>query len=154
MGSTMASPPTTTRKPTADKPPIVQRRSCGSVRVAFLDKERAIAELVARVQALLEQDPRVIAVGLFGSLARGDALPGSDADLLIVLKSHPQSRWFDRISEYALPFQGTALPVEPLPYTVDELIRLSAYPGLVRTALREILPLGGERSIFQRLSPQ
>lgn len=93
------------------------------MRVAFLDKERAIAELAARARTLLKQDERVIAVGLFGSLARGQALPGSDADLLIILKAHPQTRWFDRISEYAAAFQGTALPVEPFPYTVVELIR-------------------------------
>jgi len=40
----------------------VQRRSCGSVRIAFLDRNRAVAELVACAQRLLARDDRVIAV--------------------------------------------------------------------------------------------
>jgi len=119
------------------------------VRIAFLDKERAIAELAARARALLEKDERVIAIGLFGSLARGDALPGSDADLLIILKTHPQTRWFDRISEYMAAFRGTALPVEPFPYTVDELLRSASQPGLIRTALQDLVFLAGVENIAE-----
>lgn len=129
----------------------MQRRSCGSVRIAFLDRSRAIAELAERVQGLLSHDPRVVAVGLFGSLARGEALPSSDADLLIVLKAHPQSRWFDRIPEYAAAFRGTALPVEPFPYTLQELARLLSYPGFLRTAMRELIPLGGDTQVWEHL---
>ncbi len=129
----------------------MQRRSCGSVRVAFLDRDRAIAELTECAQALLVHDPRVVAVGLFGSLARGQALPSSDADLLIVLKAHPQPRWFDRIPEYAAAFQGTTLPVEPFPYTWAELTRMLSQPGLLRTAVREAMLLGGDPQIWERL---
>ncbi|RMF36982.1 MAG: hypothetical protein D6759_02925, partial [Chloroflexi bacterium] len=71
----MANRPTTTRRPTADKPSAVRRRSFGSVQIAFLDREMAITELTEAAHRLLDQDDRVIAIGLFGSLARGDALP-------------------------------------------------------------------------------
>jgi len=98
----------------------------------------------------LARDPRVIAVGLFGSLARGDALPSSDADLLIVLSTHPQPLWFHRIPEYAAAFQDTALPVEPFPYTQEEIARMLSQPGLIRTALRELIPLGGDSEVFRR----
>lgn len=121
------------------------------MRVAFLDRARAIDELTERAHALLAQDDRVLAIGLFGSLARGQALPSSDADLLIVLKAHDQPRWFDRVTEYAPAFQGTALAVEPFPYTVDELERLRLQPGFVRTAIRELVFLGGDKAIFERL---
>jgi len=129
----------------------VQRRSCGSVQVAFLDRNRAIAELSERARQLLERDSRVVAVGLFGSLARGEALPSSDADILIVLKSHPQPRWFDRIPEYADAFRGVTLPVEPFPYTLKELNRLVAQPGFLRTALGEMTPLVGASQIWTRI---
>lgn len=128
----------------------MQRRSCGSVRIAFLNRSQAIDELAGRVQELLLRDSRIVGVGLFGSLARGKALPSSDADLLIVLKDHPQPRWFDRISEYAEAFRGTGLPVEVFPYTIEELTRLLSHPGFLRTALRELLPLGGDPEVWKK----
>ena len=129
----------------------MQRRSSGSVRVAFLNKELAIAELAERAERLLERDHQVIAVGLFGSLGRGQALPSSDADLLIVLLDHPIKRWFERISEYEDIFKGTALPVELFPYTLDELSRLVRRPGFIHTAVHELIPLAGEFSHLDAL---
>lgn len=131
----------------------MQRRSCGSVRIAFLDRNQAIAELVECAGRLLARDERVLAVGLFGSLARGEALPRSDADLLIILKEHPQQRWFDRIPSYADAFTGVSLPVDVFPYTVQELTRMiSARSGFLRTILREVIPLGGDAQIWSDLS--
>jgi UTP:GlnB (protein PII) uridylyltransferase len=118
------------------------------VRVAFLDREAAIAELTLRARRLMKQDQCVIAIGLFGSLARRQALPSSDADLLIVLQEHSKTRWFDRIPEYAAAFEGTALPVEPFPYTIEELQRMSAQSGFVRTALQEAISLGGRQDVL------
>ena len=129
----------------------MQRRSFGSVRIAFLDRNRAIAELKERAQELLSKDSQVLAVALFGSLARGQALPSSDADLLILLKSHPRSRWFDRIPEYDDAFRGTALPVEPFPYTVEELIRLHSSSTFLRTVLQELIPLAGDPEVWKSL---
>lgn len=124
------------------------------MRTAFLDRERAIAELVDAARRLLARDDRVLAVGLFGSLARRQALPSSDADVLIVLKEHPQSRWFDRIAEYADAFTGTSLPVEPFAYTCAELARmLAAQSGFLRTILREVIPLSGDEQVWQTLKP-
>ncbi|MGQ9600806.1 MAG: nucleotidyltransferase domain-containing protein [Anaerolineae bacterium] len=111
-----------------------------------------MAELVECAQRLLAGDDRVIAVGLFGSLARRQALPSSDADVLIVLREHPQPRWFDRIAEYVDAFAGASLPVEPFPYTHDELERMRlSRSGFLRTILRELIPLGGETRIWKEL---
>jgi UTP:GlnB (protein PII) uridylyltransferase len=99
----------------------------------------------------MEEDERVLAVGLFGSLARGDALPSSDADILLVLRSHNLPRWFDRIPEYASKFHESTLPVEVFPYTHKELTSLMANPGFVRTAMDEIVLLAGDPMIFARL---
>ncbi|MBC7227943.1 MAG: nucleotidyltransferase domain-containing protein [Thermoflexales bacterium] len=129
----------------------MRSESCGSVQIVWLNREQAIQELKERARDLLARDARVRAVGLFGSLARDDALPSSDADVLLVLESHPEPRWFDRIPEYAAAFDGTSLPVEPFPYTLNELRRLAAAPGFLSTALKEILHLGGDEAIWPQL---
>lgn len=147
----MENQPITTQLQTASKPSTVQRRSSGSVRIAFLDRKGAVAELSEQAQALVLRDPRVADVGLFGSLARGQALPSSDADVLIALREHPEQRWFDRMPEYGAAFEHTALPVETFPYTLDELTRLSAHPGFIRTAMRELLHLSGDAYVWRRL---
>lgn len=149
MGLIMVNQPITTRKPIAKRESPVQRRSSGSVKIAFLNRNLAIVELKERSQELLYKDPRVLTVGLFGSLARGQALPSSDADILIVLKAHPKSRWFDRIPEYHEAFRGTALPVETFPYTVEEMIRLHSHSNFIRKALQELILLAGDAQIWK-----
>ena len=57
-----------------------------NVRVFRLDRDGVVARLRERARALVERNPDVVEVRLFGSLARGDAHPGSDADLFIVLR--------------------------------------------------------------------
>ena len=122
------------------------------MRIAFLDRDRAIAELRDAAQRLVARDARVLAVGLFGSLARGQALPSSDADVLIVLREHPLPRWFDRLAEYAEAFADTSLPVELFAYTQDELKRmLMTRAGFLQTILREVMPLSGDDRIWSEL---
>ncbi|MBM4351792.1 MAG: nucleotidyltransferase domain-containing protein [Deltaproteobacteria bacterium] len=140
----MVNQPITTRQQTVKKVSPVQRRSSGSVKIAFLDRNQAIAELKERSQELLCRDSRVLAVALFGSLAKGKALPSSDADLLIVLRSHPETRWFDRIPEYDDFFQKTSLPVEVFPYTLKEITRLHLHSTFIRKALQEKILLAGD----------
>lgn len=78
---------------------------------AVLRELRAFAERHGR-------DRNVLAVVLFGSVATGDHLPSSDADLLIVLR-RSRERFLDR----PLRFMelGLTLPVEPHVYTWAEL---------------------------------
>lgn len=105
-----------------------------SVRVWRVDA----AAIRERLQAWAEDlgaDERVLAVVLFGSLARGDATPMSDADVLVILR------------ESALPFEerlvrykpsGLGISVEVFLYTVDEARRALAEGfGVVRAALEE-----------------
>lgn len=111
------------------------KRSCGSSRVTYLDRVKAIEQLRQLAVRLVESYPGVIEVRLFGSLARMDAVPGSDADLLIVLQNHPRQRWFDRIPEFSDAFAETDMPVEVFPYTREELDRLEKMgSGLLRAA--------------------
>lgn len=106
-------------------------------------------EVRQAARALVERDHNVLAVGLFGSLARGEALPSSDADVLIVLAQHPQRRWFDRLPEYAAAFEATSLPVEVFPFIREEVVRLCQQPGFVRTAVREVIHLSGDQAVWR-----
>ncbi|HXJ83362.1 MAG TPA: nucleotidyltransferase domain-containing protein [Candidatus Methylomirabilis sp.] len=63
--------------------------------------------------------PGVREVWLFGSLARGDATPRSDADLLIVL-DEDRRRPMDRIPEFLLLLQGAGRPTDVLVLTAAE----------------------------------
>jgi predicted nucleotidyltransferase len=66
----------------------------------------------------------VIAVCLFGSLAEGRAVPGSDADIMLLLRETSR-RFMDRPLEYAPYFRGAGMPVEVFCYTVEEAARNS-----------------------------
>jgi predicted nucleotidyltransferase len=74
----------------------------------------------ARILAAERSD--VAAVYLFGSLPDGRAVPGSDADLLILLE-HSVRRWLDRPVEFQRYFSDIGLPVELFCYTRAEVER-------------------------------
>jgi len=106
------------------------------VRVTFLDRAQVLRALAERVAELAARAPELETAVLFGSLARGRAVPGSDADLLLVL-SHSDLPWLERLSRYAVrPAAGVA--VEVFPYTRAELDRMRAEGNqFVRRALEE-----------------
>ena len=117
-------------------PSVFLKRSFGSSRVTYLDRTKAIKQLRQLAVRLVESRPEVSEVRLFGSLARMEAVPGSDADLLVVLEKHSVARWFDRIGEFHEWFADTDMPVELFPYTQDELRRLEqGGSGLARAAM-------------------
>jgi predicted nucleotidyltransferase len=95
------------------------------VRVFRLDQEGVIARLRARAQSLLERNPDVLEVRLFGSLARGEAHPGSDADLFIVVRDSGRSS-FDRIPDLARHFSGTGIGCDVIVYSDSERAALAA----------------------------
>ena len=122
-------------------PSVYVTRFCGSSKVTYLDRARAIDQLRMLAERLIHDFENVVEVRLFGSLARMEAVPGSDADILIVLKDHDTPRWFDRIPEFSEAFASTDMPVEVFPYTVGECDRLIARGGGLMTAARNGLSL-------------
>jgi predicted nucleotidyltransferase len=75
------------------------------------------------VHRLAKHHPEIEEVWLFGSLARGDAVPGSDADLLIVLRHSPLS-FLARSAHYQPDFCGVG--VDTLAYTRAELVAMQS----------------------------
>lgn len=91
------------------------------------------------MRELARRHPEIKRVLLFGSLAKGNAVPGSDADLLIVLAGSDQP-FLERLAVYR-PLAGS-LGVDVFPYTEAELERMLAENNwLVREALLEGIEL-------------
>lgn len=107
----------------------VRRKSYGSVTVFSLD-EGAIEQALARWVEELRERPEVLAVVLFGSFASGRAVPGSDLDLLIVLRDDSRP-FLDRVPDYAP--DDLPVPADVFPYTLAEV---AAGQPLAAEALR------------------
>lgn len=115
------------------------RGSSDSARIIWLDRQGVLAQLRRAVSELATAHPEIERVLLFGSLARGEAVPGSDADLLIVLTGSELS-FLDRIPQYTPT--GCAIGVEAFPYTRCELEKMVAEGNhLIKRALAEGLEL-------------
>ena len=94
-----------------------------SVRVFRLDRDGTIARLRERAKRLLAASPDVVEVRLVGSLARGDARPGSDADLLVLL-TDAHGSLLDRAARLAPYFAGAGVGCDVLAYTEAEWAQL------------------------------
>jgi hypothetical protein len=112
-----------------------------NVRVFRLDRDRVLAELRQRAEALLRARHEVLEVRLFGSLARGDAGPGRDADLFIVLRDEAAPA-MPRSPELARAFTGVGVGCDVVAYTESERALLAArHDRFARAVLDEGLVL-------------
>jgi predicted nucleotidyltransferase len=107
--------------------------SCGA---RFLNKDLVVQELRALALLARQAEPEIQGVVLFGSLAKDNYTPRSDADLLIILK-RDSTPFLERIPRFQSLFLTASLPVEVFPYTVEECRSIP----LARRALKEGLPL-------------
>lgn len=111
------------------------KRSFGTVKVFSLDRPAIRRALEDLVKQRYRPDPNVAAVYLFGSFARGNAVPGSDVDLLVVVRDD-QRPPRDRIPDY-LP-HGFPVGVDVIPWTQAELDeRLAAGDRMAHAILAE-----------------
>lgn len=113
----------------------MRRPSLPSVRVLSPDWRKVFLGLEDWAKALAGADPNVLGVLLYGSLARGDYAPGSDADLIVVVTDSSY-----RPGERAYHLPPLRLPIchEILVYTEGELSRLQQEDlPFVRRALAE-----------------
>ena len=98
---------------------FVVEESLNSVTVFWLEQERLIAEICTLAREIGEEDANIITIILFGSLAEGRGVPGSDADILIILKRDDRP-FMDRFSDWQDRF-SLDFPVEIFPFTEKEL---------------------------------
>jgi predicted nucleotidyltransferase len=120
------------------------RQSFGSVEVTWLDREAVLRAVTCAVKRLVAARPEVRRVILFGSMARGDAVPGSDVDLLVVLAGSDRP-FLDRIPLYKP--SGIPVGVDVFPYTQEEMRRLGDEGRrFLRSAMREGMVLFDRRS--------
>lgn len=96
----------------------IRQISLPSVQIFSLNLSQVRTCLEQKVKQMGEKHPEVEEVWLFGSMARGDAVPGSDADLMVLL-SQTTLRFIERSSVYPIGFCGIGTDV--LVYTRAEM---------------------------------
>jgi predicted nucleotidyltransferase len=122
---------------------VVECYRGSDVRVFRLDRDALVARQRARAERLLAKEPNVMEVRLFGSLARGDAHPGSDADLFVVVRE-AAGAFRDRIPVVARHFTGMGIGCDVLVYTEGERSRLAG--RFARAVLDEGILLAARRA--------
>jgi len=93
------------------------------VKITWFDREKTLAALRNAVRKLAAIRPEIEEVILFGSIATSQPVPGSDADLLILL-SHSEEPFLSRIPHY-IP-SGCDIDVDVFPYTREEVQKMLA----------------------------
>lgn len=110
----------------------------------WLNRAETLERLRSAAKSLADRYPEIERVLLFGSLARGDAVPGSDADLLIILSESYLPFW-DRSVKYRP--ERAEIGVDVFAYTRTELEDKIATGDLfVTRALREGVVLASRES--------
>ena len=120
------------------------------VRVRFLNRDDVLPRLVSLARRLLESRADVLQVSLFGSLARGNHAPGSDADLFVLLEKDTR-RFIERVPEFLKHFSGIGLPIEVFPYTLEEISEMQD-DFFLKTIQREKIVLA-ERAKIEPEAP-
>jgi predicted nucleotidyltransferase len=98
---------------------FIVEESLNSVKIFWLDQERLLTELRRTAQRVGRGDENIVKIILFGSLAESRAVPGSDADILIVLKRADEP-FMKRIEAWSAKFL-VDFSLELFPYTEAEL---------------------------------
>jgi predicted nucleotidyltransferase len=111
------------------------------VRVFRLNRELVLSRLRSAATRLLHERADVVEVWLFGSLARHEAQPGSDADVLIIVREATEP-FLKRGQGLAAYFSGVGVGCDLLVYTGSEARDLSGdASSLLSIARREGLRL-------------
>ena len=98
---------------------FVVEESLNSVKAFWLDQEKLIEEIYKVAGEIGKGDENVLKIILFGSLAEKRGVPGSDADILIVLK-RADKPFMDRRTEWTEKY-SLDFPADIFSYTEKEL---------------------------------
>ena len=107
----------------------------GSVKVTYFEKDKVWQAVGKLARDLEERFPEIRRAMVFGSLVHDRAVPGSDVDLLLVLKTSDR-KFLDRPAKYRP--DGFPVGLDIFAYTADEMEKmLDDENFFVRRALRE-----------------
>jgi predicted nucleotidyltransferase len=90
------------------------------VKIISLNTDDIMRRLKESAHLLRLENHEVTDVYLFGSLATGKAVPGSDADVMIVLRKSDK-RIIDRVTDFMDCFCDVGIGVDIFPYTEEEV---------------------------------
>lgn len=117
----------------------MQKQSSTSVKIFYFPKKAVWSALRTLSADMAREFPEIERIVVFGSVARGEAVPGSDVDLLIILKES-SIPILERIPRY-VP-NHFPVGVDVFPYTQDEFdTRLREGDFFVKRALKEGIEL-------------
>jgi len=101
------------------------------------DTEGAVRDFLARIPADIRLDRAI----LFGSRARGEHRPDSDADVALILHEHGNDgKTLMRLAELAYyAYLDTGIMVQPVTIAIEDWLNPSAFPrpGFLRNVARE-----------------
>lgn len=98
---------------------FIVEESLNSVKVFWRKQERLIEILFKTAREIGKVNNNVLKIILFGSIADKRGVPGSDVDILILLKNDKRP-FVERIPEWLKEFE-IGFPVDVFPYTIDEI---------------------------------
>ena len=99
---------------------VIQKRSYGSVKVFWLDRDLLMSRITRAARNLGRRHEEVGRVVLFGSLASDRAVPSSDADLLVVVRTC-DTPFMDRAALFREYFLDLGVGVDLFVYTEREV---------------------------------
>lgn len=99
---------------------VIQKESCGSAKIFWLNKELLETRIKQAVRKLTAQHSEVEEVVFFGSAAESKATVSSDIDILIVVKDS-KYRFLDRPLYFEKYFAEVGLGSDLFIYTQQEL---------------------------------
>ena len=99
---------------------VIQKKSYGSVKTFWLNKELINKKLEQAVKKLLSERSEIEDAVLFGSFAEDKATVSSDLDILLILKDSDK-RFIDRQEDYKDYFDDMGLNVDLFIYTREEV---------------------------------
>jgi len=122
-------------------------RASPSVRVFYLSPQQVIEKLKKAMTRLMEMHPEIERVLLFGSLSRGEAVPGSDADVLLVLRDCALP--FEKRGGHCFP-RDAGIGVDVFAYTRAELdvMRASGHAFVIQALRESTVLVAREAAVF------
>lgn len=101
---------------------VLRKKSFGSVRTFWLDRQLVLELALKAGRSLVAAHPEVVKVGIFGSIARGRAAPGSDLDVFVILRAC-DLRPIERSRAYETYFEEIGIATDMFCLTEDEASR-------------------------------